>query len=113
MYQEYCDYIFSNVVNLELHPMIPFYYIHYVVDLQFQNTFTMPLWKLQEKRKKKIVDVDIEEMQVHNNSLCLFFLSYVKLKKSEDARTETEDKAFGLHLIQLDPIFYAVFKIWN
>ena len=43
MYQEYCDYIFSNVVNLELHPMIPFYYIHYVVDLQFQNTFTMPL----------------------------------------------------------------------
>ena len=49
--------------------------------------------------------VDIEEMQVHNNSLCLFFLSYVKLKKN---RTETEDKlfryAFGPHLIQLDPI---------
>ena len=52
--------------------------------------------------------VDIEEMQVHNNSLCHFFLSYVKLKKSEDARTGTEDKlfryAFGPHLIQLDPI---------
>ena len=101
--------------------MIPFYYIHYEVDLQFHNTFTMPFCKLQEKSKKRIgkktfVGVDIEEMQVHNNSLCLFvFLSYVKLKKkSEDARTETDDKlfryAFGTHLINGPDLFvYAVF----
>ena len=70
--------------------MIPFYYIHYIVDLQFHNTFTMPFCKLQEKSKKRIgkktfVGVDIEEMQVHNNSLCLFvFLSNdVKLKKNQ------------------------------
>ena len=33
--------------------MIPFYYIHYIVDLQFHNTFTMPFCKLKEKRKKQ------------------------------------------------------------
>ena len=89
--------------------MIPFYYIHYIVNLQFHNTF-YHFAKFRRKgkkirKKKTFVGVDIEEMQVHNNSLCLFvFLSYVKLKKkSEDARTETDDKlfryAFGTRLI--------------
>ena len=52
--------------------------------------------------------VDIEEMQVHNNSLCLFVF-FIKRETEKNqkmliARTKTEDKqfryAFGTHLIQ-------------
>ena len=109
-------YIFSNVVNLQLHPLILLYVWWFQFAIHNFKTLLLSHFanfrgkgKIVEK-KKGFVGVDIEEMQVHNNSLCLFvFLSNVKLrKKSEDARTETEDKlfryAFGPHLIQLDPI---------